>query len=88
MRFFEDAVKDPNDVLHQKEQELERVRREIEALLTVIPLLGDHEPSPDELMQMACLASSRKVAESSDSIMADLETYYPFVRRIRMSEAK
>jgi hypothetical protein len=34
-------MKDPYQVLEQKEMELERVRREIEALHLVIPLLAE-----------------------------------------------
>jgi hypothetical protein len=38
--------------LHQKELDLERVRKEIQALLTVIPLLGDDPPSSDVLQEV------------------------------------
>ncbi len=34
------------------------------------------------------LASSRTVAKHSDNGMADLETYYPFVRHMRVSESR
>ena len=37
-------MKDPYRVLREKEQDVERVRKEIQALLTVIPLLADNQP--------------------------------------------
>jgi len=76
-------VKDPHRVLLEKEQDLERVRKEIQALLAVIPLLEDDLPSSDDLMLVRRLFSSRTVAEPSDKGMADLELYYPFVRHMR-----
>ena len=80
-------MKELHAVLRQKEQDVERVRREIQALLTVIPLLVDDQPSSDDFGLMR-LASSLTVQESSGKLMADLETYYPFVRHMRMSETK
>jgi hypothetical protein len=38
-------MKDVLAVLYQREMDLERVRREIEALRAVIPLLGEETPS-------------------------------------------
>jgi hypothetical protein len=38
-------MKDPHSIMHEKEQDLERVRKEVQALLTVIPLLADDQPS-------------------------------------------
>jgi hypothetical protein len=72
-------------VLRQKEQDVERVRQEIQALLVVIPLLADDQPASDEIMHQLAFTSSRTVAEPSDNGMADLELYYPFVRHMRMS---
>jgi hypothetical protein len=43
----EGTVKDPRSVLRQKDLDIERVRKEIQALLTVIPLLADDQPSCD-----------------------------------------
>jgi hypothetical protein len=40
-------MKDLHTVLRQKEQDVERVRREILALLTVIPLLTNDKPEFD-----------------------------------------
>jgi len=76
-------MKDLNAVLCQKEQDAERVRREIQALLTVIPLLADDQPSSEDVMHLLRLASSRTFAKPSGDGMADLETYYPFVRQLR-----
>ncbi len=90
-------MKDLHTVLCQKEQDAERVRREIQALLTVIPLLADDQPSPlladdqpspDDVMHLLPLASSRTFAEPSGNGMADLETYYPFVKQLRVSERR
>lgn len=81
-------MKDLHTVLGQKEQDLERVRREIQALLTVIPLLLDDQPSADAFEFLMRSASSLTVQEPSDKGMADLETYYPFVRHMRMPDSK
>jgi hypothetical protein len=78
-------MKDPHRVLHQKEQDLERVRKEIQALLTVIPLLADDLPSSD-VMNEVLLTSSRTPVAPSDNDMAQLELYYPFVRHLGMSQ--
>jgi hypothetical protein len=87
-RVWGGSMKDLHIVLCQKEHDVERVRREIQALLTVIPLLADDQPSSDDVMHLLLLASSRTVAEPSGDGMADLETYYPFVRQLRVSERR
>ena len=46
-------MKDPRSVLRQKDLDLERVRKEIQALLIVIPLLADDQTSSD-VMQESC----------------------------------
>jgi hypothetical protein len=66
-------MNDLHTVLCQKEQDAERVRREIQALRKVIPLLADDQPSFDDVMDLS-LASSRTIAEPSGNGMADLET--------------
>jgi len=81
-------MKDLHAILRQKEHDVERVRREIQALLTVIPLLADNQPSSDDVMDLLRLASSRTVAEPYGDGMADLETYYPFVKQLRVSERR
>ena len=81
-------MKDLHAILCQKEHDVERVRREIQALLTVIPLLADNQPSSEDVMDLLRLASSRTVAEPYGDGMADLETYYPFVKQLRVSERR
>jgi hypothetical protein len=39
-------MKNIHDVMRQKELEIERLKKEIEALHTVAPMLGDEEPTP------------------------------------------
>jgi hypothetical protein len=81
-------MRDLQTVLRQKEHDLERVRQEIQSLLTVIPLLADDQSSSEDVMLLMRFVSSRPFAEPSGNGMADLETYYPFVRHMRMSEQK
>ena len=57
-------MKDPHSVLREKEQDLARVRREIQAVLTVIPLLVDDQSSTD-VMNEALLAFSPDTSGSS-----------------------
>ena len=40
-------MKDPQSVLRQKDLDLERVRKEVQALLTVIPMLADDSASSE-----------------------------------------
>jgi hypothetical protein len=81
-------MKDLLTVLRQKEQDVERVRREIQVLLTVIPLLADGQDASDDVMDLLRVASARAVVEPSGNGMTDLETYYPFVRNMRESERR
>jgi len=78
-------MKDPHSVLRQKDLDLERVRREIQALLTVIPLLVD-DPPTSEVVHEVLLASSRTPVDPPDDDMDQLEICYPFVRHLRISE--
>jgi hypothetical protein len=78
-------MKDPHSVLRQKDLDLERVRKEIQALLTVIPLLADDQPSSD-VMNEVPLASFPTHVDPPNNDMAQLELYYPFVRHLGMSE--
>lgn len=81
-------MRDLNAVLRQKEQDVERVQREIQALLTVIPLLADEQTFSEDLSLLTPLASARTVAAPYGNGMADLEKYYPFVRHMRLSKPK
>jgi len=83
--FRRGPLKDPHSVLREKEQDLARVRREIQAVLTVIPLLVDDPPTSDVVHEVL-LASSRAPVNLPDNDMAQLEIYYPFVRHLRISE--
>lgn len=74
-------MKDPYKILREKEQDVERVRKEIQALRTVIPLLADDQPSmanADNVMHELLVAASRKG-------MAELE---PFARHLRTSSSQ
>lgn len=75
-------MKNPYIVLSQKEQDAARVREEIQALLTVIPLLADSAPSWDEL-QTQLLISCPDIEHSVEDGMAALKLYYPFVRDLQ-----
>jgi hypothetical protein len=61
-------MKDPHSVLHEheKEQALERVRREIQAVLSVIPILVDDQPSSDVVHEVL-LAFSPTPVDPSDN---------------------
>jgi hypothetical protein len=79
-------MKDVRQLLFQKEKDLERVRREIQALLTAIPLLADEDPVSEDVMSQLGLSLAERLQQPADNGMADLETYYPFVRHMRLSE--
>ena len=78
-------MKDPHTVLRQKDLDLERVRKEIQALLTVIPLLAD-DPTSSEVMHEVQSALSQAPVDLPDNDMAKLEIYFPFVRHLGISE--
>ena len=81
---FEEIMKDPYRVLREKERDVERVRKEIQALHTVIPLLSNDQLSSDDLMPALLSSVSRESVDSTDNGTADLE---PFVRHLRNSSA-
>jgi hypothetical protein len=64
---------------------LARVGREIQAVLTVIPLLLDDPPTSEEhfMQNIACFRAPVKLPNND---RAQLETYYPFVRHLRIYE--
>ena len=76
-------MKNPYILLRQKEQDLARVRMEIQALLTVIPLLADAELSWDEL-KAQLVSSSQSMPTSTRDGMAELELYFPFVKYLQL----
>jgi hypothetical protein len=71
--------------LREKEQDLTRLRKEIQALLTVIPLIADDQPCFD-VMHELLLALSRTPVDLPDDDLAQLELYYPFIRHLRTSK--
>jgi hypothetical protein len=78
-------MKDPHSVLHEheKEQALERVRREIQAVLSVIPILVDDQPSSDVVHEVL-LAFSPTPVDPSDNDMAQLEMIPTYgIRQVR-----
>jgi hypothetical protein len=77
-------MRDPYIVLRQKEQDVERVRREIQALLIVIPLLIDNEPASDDVMHLLRLDCARLAVKPAGDDMVALETYYPWIRHMRV----
>ena len=74
-------MRDPQAVLHEKELDLARVRREVEALQKVVPLLDD----PLEGLQ-GLISKGELPAQSEDTDMAQLELYFPFVRNLRLTD--
>ena len=75
-------MRDLETVLRQKEQDIVRVCKEIQALRTVIPLLADTPLSWDEL-QTYLLDSCSEMEQSVENGMAALELYYPWVRNLQ-----
>ena len=74
-------MKDVYAVLSQKEEDVLRVRKEVQALITVIPLLADQEQTADDFYQILLSSTPATVADGNG--MADLERYYPFVRHLQ-----
>jgi hypothetical protein len=73
---------DVRAVLAQKERQLERVRREIVALVRVIPLLEEKESAaPVAVVGMEKRPAAPSRNDSPDRGMGELELYYPFVGR-------
>ena len=74
-------MRDPEVVLHEKEADLARVRSEVEALRTVVPLLDN----PLEGLP-GLISNGEPPAQSEDTDMAQLELYYPFVKNLRLAD--
>lgn len=75
-------MKDLNAVLRQKEEDLERVRKEILALRTVIPLLMDEKPSSD-IIQLLKSEAARVADDIPKYDIDGMETYFPFIGNLR-----
>ena len=79
-------VKNPYVILRQKEQDVARVRKEIQALLIAIPLLADADLSWDEL-KAQLVDSCQSMPASARNGMAELELYFPFVKHLQLSDS-
>src|SRR6201988_3627160 len=75
------SVKNPYLVLREKEQDIERVRKEIAALLIVIPLLWDMANPADEL-DPRLDSTSESFAACAGNGMTNPATYHPFVETL------
>lgn len=75
-------MKDVQAVLRHKEEQAEQVRREIQALYIVIPLLMDDQSTSDgiDVLQLRFRVDEQLAGNG----ITDLETYYPFVRHQRL----
>ena len=69
-------------VLSQKEQDVARVRREIQALLIAIPLLENEQPTWEELKPS--WANGLRADPPSEEALRELEAYYPFIKNLRL----
>ena len=74
-------MKDPYVVLREKEWDVARVRSEIAALLTIIPLLSDNSCAGSQ--NDAVLDSRRQKQNVAEDSMTELKRYYPFIRHLR-----
>ena len=72
-------MKNPYLVLCEKEQDIARVRKEIAALLTVIPLLWDTGSSSDSPSESL---AARAENGMTDNGMTDAVMYHPFVETL------
>jgi hypothetical protein len=80
------SVKNPYVVLKQKELDVARVRKEIQALLVVIPLLADTELPWDELKAQLLILCESKPSTAKDG-MAELKLYFPFVKNLQLDDS-
>jgi hypothetical protein len=80
-------VKNPYVLLSQKQEEVSRVRREIQALLIVIPLLDDDVPQWEELKASLSTLHVPRQKATGDS-MRELEVYFPFVKNLPLEHEK
>lgn len=75
-------MRDVYAVLSQKEQDVARVRREIQALITAIPLLENEQPTGEKLKPS--WANELRAAPPTEEAMRELELYYPFIKNLRL----
>jgi hypothetical protein len=74
-------VKNPYVLLSQKQEEISRVRKEIQALLIVIPLLDDDVPKWEDVKTSLSNFPVPRQKATRDS-MRELEVYFPFVKNL------
>ena len=74
-------MKNPYVLLSQKQEEVSRVRREIQALLLVIPLLDDDVPKWEDLKASLSALLVPRQKTTGDS-MRELEVYFPFIKNL------
>jgi len=71
-------MKDPNQVLREKEAELARVRREIDSLNTVAPLLTDDDrTSPDDPPRIRDRSNKKRSSSTSEVISQQYDSEWP-----------
>ncbi len=83
-------MKNVYEVLRQKENDAERVRKEIKALMIVIPLIAGVPESDvlnvlpeSDVLNALMIDSSQRPIVPADHRLDDLKRYYPFVRHLR-----
>jgi hypothetical protein len=68
-------MKDPNQVLEQKEAELARVRKEVDSLNTVAPLLADDDhTSPDDSNRSRDRLNKKPSSSAGDTVSLQSES--------------
>ena len=75
-------MRNPYVVLSEKQEEIDRIQREIQALLIVIPLLEDEVPTWEELQTSLSTLVGPDPEPTQDSMRA-LEMYFPFTKGLR-----
>ena len=78
-------VINPYELLRQKQSDAARVRKEVEALRIVIPLLNEECLSLEELQASFNQVGPAVPLPTSDGI-ADLKLYFPFVKNLNLDQ--
>ena len=78
-------MKNPYVLLSQKQEEVSRVRKEIQALLIVIPLLDDEVPKWEDVRASLSNFPIPRQKATRDS-MRELEVYFPFVKNLLLEQ--
>jgi len=80
-------MRNPYVVLREKQEESARVRKEIQALLIVIPLLEDEAPTWEDLKTSLSNLVGPNPEPTKDS-MRDLELYFPFTKSLQRARGR